>query len=467
MNLSKLNDFLESVFRFLASLKLAVTIIISIAVLSAIGTFLEARYDATYAQKVIYLSPYMFFVLAMLCVNLINVMVDRLPWKPHHTGFILAHVGIITLILGSLVTHLKGVDGSMPIGVGERNRYVMLPSTEFAIYSSFGTGNWEKMYGNRTDFFLRPPRGEEFTLGEHKVKILDHYIYARVDDKLVASTDKNDTAAFRVQLQNDRVNMTQWIIRDPKSMQDTLDLGPAKVIVIEGKYTYQGGNELVLRPLKDSAKEEFEFEVYTRSKGGQTKRGSATAGETIDLGWMGLQLRVLKYLPHARQKTEYIKLDRPMGETTTSALKVSFDEKEHWLGLNANVRIFTESNVFLLGYQNQRLDVGFDIQLDNFSIGRYQGTMRAASYASDVSLDEIGKHHISMNEPLKHRGFTFYQASFAEDASGKPTTSILSVNRDPGRFMKYLGSFLIVLGSVVMFYFKRYRMKIFGSKESP
>ena len=72
--MNKFNDFLESVFSFLASLKLAVMIIISIAILAAIGTFLEARYDAAYAQKVIYLSPYMFFVLSMLCVNLINVM---------------------------------------------------------------------------------------------------------------------------------------------------------------------------------------------------------------------------------------------------------------------------------------------------------------------------------------------------------------------------------------------------------
>ena len=60
-----------------------------------------------------------------------------------------------------------------------------------------------------------------------------------------------------------------------------------------------------------------------------------------------------------------------------------------------------------------------------------------------------------MNEPLKHEGFTFYQASFERDESGKPVTSILSVNHDPGRWVKYLGSFLIVLGSVVLFYFRR------------
>jgi cytochrome c biogenesis protein ResB len=72
-----------------------------------------------------------------------------------------------------------------------------------------------------------------------------------------------------------------------------------------------------------------------------------------------------------------------------------------------------------------------------------------------------------MNNPLKLNGFTFYQASFQENKQGQATTSILSVNRDPGRWMKYLGSLFIVLGTVVMFYFKRYRLKIFAKLGGP
>ena len=81
--------------------------------------------------------------------------------------------------------------------------------------------------------------------------------------------------------------------------------------------------------------------------------------------------------------------------------------------------------------------------------------MRAASYESEVNVPELGDLVISMNEPLKHEGLTFYQASFHEDDAGRPIASVLSVNKDPGRFLKYLGSLLIVLGSIVLFYFKR------------
>jgi cytochrome c biogenesis protein ResB len=63
---------------------------------------------------------------------------------------------------------------------------------------------------------------------------------------------------------------------------------------------------------------------------------------------------------------------------------------------------------------------------------------------------------ISMNEPLKYNGYTFYQSSFERDErTGKPAISILSVNYDPGRWIKYLGSMLMVLGSIILFYFKR------------
>jgi cytochrome c biogenesis protein ResB len=179
---------------------------------------------------------------------------------------------------------------------------------------------------------------------------------------------------------------------------------------------------------------------------------------------MGLQMRFLKYMPQAKEELHFTRLDRPEGDNTTSALQFEYDGKNYWLALNSNVRVFTDVNVFLFSFANRRVDLGFEIALKDFNVGRYQGTMRAASYASDVEGAGFGKAHISMNQPLKHNGFTFYQASFQEDKqTGRATASVLSVNRDPGRPLKYLGSALIVLGTIVMFYFKRYRAKIFGT----
>ncbi|MGE3760091.1 MAG: cytochrome c biogenesis protein ResB, partial [Pseudobdellovibrionaceae bacterium] len=131
--------------------------------------------------------------------------------------------------------------------------------------------------------------------------------------------------------------------------------------------------------------------------------------------------------------------------------------KEYRLQLNDMIKLFTDEAVYIVTYGNKRLDSGVEVNLDRFEIGRYQGTMRAAAYQSWVSVPGLGSQEISMNEPMKHNGYTFYQASFQEDESGRPTASVLSVNKDPARVEKYLGSLLIVLGSALLFYRRKMR----------
>jgi hypothetical protein len=67
-----------------------------------------------------------------------------------------------------------------------------------------------------------------------------------------------------------------------------------------------------------------------------------------------------------------------------------------------------------------------------------------------------------MNEPLEKHRFTIYQSSY-EDGNPRPTTSIFSVNQDPGRSWKYSGSLLIVLGSILLFA-EKYRRKNITAK---
>jgi hypothetical protein len=63
---------------------------------------------------------------------------------------------------------------------------------------------------------------------------------------------------------------------------------------------------------------------------------------------------------------------------------------------------------------------------------------------------------ISMNHPLHHRGYIFFQSSFVE---GRPMMSIFSVARAPGLPLVYLGTTLIGVGIIWMFYVKPYLAK--------
>ncbi|USN47724.1 MAG: cytochrome c biogenesis protein ResB [Pseudobdellovibrionaceae bacterium] len=455
----------ERLFKFLASIELAVLVILSLGIISAVGTIYEANYDAKVAQKLVYHSPYMYFVLGLLCINLVNVMVDRWPWKRHHMGFVLAHVGIILLLLGSLMTRYWGIDGSMTLEMdGGTNRWITVDQTELRIFASFENGEPTTLHHRDVDFLLQSPKDHplQFLLGKEPLVVTDYYHYSLPKMQVVGSSDASDGPALRVQLQNERVSFSEWIFRRKSKPYEVVNLGPAKIILSDGSYQSQGGNEIILEP---DSQGKIKYAIFTESQPGKVNRGTVEAGTTIATGWMGLQLRFLKYLPQARQDVqfEYRKGPTPL---TTPAVQVEYKGEKHWIGQNSSLRLFSGNTAYWVSFGQKRLPLGFGIGLKEFKVGRYQGTMRAASYSSDVEVEGLGEQEISMNNPLKHRGFTFYQASFTEDERGQPTASILSVNKDPGRPVKNLGSFLIVLGSIILFYFKRMKLKASSSKKA-
>ena len=118
-----------------------------------------------------------------------------------------------------------------------------------------------------------------------------------------------------------------------------------------------------------------------------------------------------------------------------------------------------------VGYLPERYQLPFGLRLERFTISHYHGTHDPSEYSSNVTVVdpvEPKKTTIRMNEPLTEAGYTVYQTSFENMKFGRPTTSIFTVNRDPGRWMKYWGSLLIVLGSILLFsvkYFNKSKSK--------
>ena len=52
-----------------------------------------------------------------------------------------------------------------------------------------------------------------------------------------------------------------------------------------------------------------------------------------------------------------------------------------------------------------------------------------------------------MNEPLRHEGYTFFQASFSQTAQGE--TSVLAVVQNYGRLFPYISSIIMSLGLLI------------------
>lgn len=444
----------QKLLKFLASIKLAVIVISSIAILTAIGTFVESKYDAVAAKKLVYDSIYMNIIMIVFAINLTAVMVDRWPWKVRHIPFICAHIGILILMSGQYLTSKIGIDGSMRVEIGGENRFVQLPQTDLVIYSSFDGNNYTKIMEKEVDFFRNPPSEKKPVLllaEQNPIKLKDYYKYAVASKEINPSTNEKLGSGVRIQITNGQANFIEWIVQRTPYQRALADLGPLKVHLGPLPETGRGENEIYLNHL---GKGKLKYVIYAKDSLDPKREGILEEGKSVLTDWMGLELRILRFFPYAEESWKVEKRERPT-PLTSEAILVEFQGKSHWLLQNDTMKFFTDHAVFFLTYGNRRMDIGFNIQLDKFIVDKYQGTMRAMAYKSHVKIPEVGEFEISMNEPLKHNGLTIYQASFQDGPMGNPVASIFSINKDPGRWIKYLGSLVMSLGIILLFYFKK------------
>ncbi|MCJ8276809.1 MAG: hypothetical protein MJK18_08205 [Bdellovibrionales bacterium] len=216
----------------LASLKLAVFIIIAMGVMSAWGTIVESMYnDAKRAQETVYHSWYSYTIFLLLSVNLIAVMADRWPWKRKHTGFLLAHVGIIILIAGSLITRYYGIDGSMAFNIGESRDRVMVAETDIIVYSGLISGGARKVFEKEVHFFKEAPDEKnpmKISMGADEIVIDKFEPYTIPQSKVTVSDKDADGPGLRFQMSNERVSESEWLVMGSRPFK-VKDMGPAKI----------------------------------------------------------------------------------------------------------------------------------------------------------------------------------------------------------------------------------------------
>lgn len=467
---------LYKIFEFLASLELAVFLILSMAAALSAGTIYESRYSAAVAGQLVYRAWWMQGILWLFILNLAAVAISRLPWRKHHVGFLVTHLGIIVLLLGSWITQRAGVDGVMALAPGESGRHVRLEENMLYVFRAVQGQTYELVVNKPLQFDLRTPLKEPETIrlegsgaGERALKILNYYPEATrtVSAQDVKAPDGNP--AIKLRLAGSRANFEEWMFLQPDT-GTTRELGPARVRFLRAKPDLSVVPDKPTLYLYLDGKTQQAPQIAVAKAGEKFRElGRAVLGKSQPLGWMDFALTIDEYHSSAVPKALYQPLLKPVpGFDPFQAIEVELGKEKIWLELGAYGQISADDAVYYVQFTRKQADLGFDLKLNKFNIGFYEGTNRAKSYMSEVEVAGQ-KHEISMNSPLHHGGFTFYQASYDTDSDGKPRTSVLSVNYDPGRFLKYLGSLMIVCGVISMFYFRpRYSgsRKIFMGKET-
>jgi hypothetical protein len=448
---------LSKIFDFFASLELAVFLILTLAVVLSVGTIYESKYSAAVASQVVYRSWWMQVLLWLFIFNVTAAALSRLPWKKHHVGFLITHLGIIILLLGSWVQQQRGVDGILALAPGESGRQVKLEENRLNIFRTIPGQTYELELNERLDFDLRRPfRGEEvFSLKNGETaKILQYLPKATRDVKAKDVKEGLGVPALKFQLNGSRAQFRDWMFLQVDTGSRN-SVGPAEIRFVMGKPDF---SQLPEKPtlifyLENNPKNSPKIAV---ARGGQKYQqlGRAEVGKNLPLGWMDFSLIVEAYHPSAVPEATYALMSTPIpGFPGYEVIEVELGGEKLWLELGASGQITHKDSMYYIQFTRKMVDVGFDLKLNKFEIGYYEGTTRPREYSSEV--DVAGKTHlISMNEPLHHGGFTFYQASYEMDDMGQPKLSVLSVNYDPGRWIKYFGSLMMTIGILSMFYFR-------------
>ncbi len=247
----------------------------------------------------------------------------------------------------------------------------------------------------------------------------------------------------------------------------------------EAEQSQGSRGKLELAQSKDDKK--LFYRVFARS-GETNASGEVKLNEPIATGWMDLKFTVKDWIPYAisQVRPRYVEKVAGTDNNFLSSLYVeprntknlaSGGQQGFWLSEGDNRSITLGGRRVLVGLNRYGMTLPFEIFLEKFTIGNDPGTTKAATYESRVKVKDAARGVeksalISMNEPMEHGGYTFYQASY-QLREGAPPVSVFSVNFDPGRKLKYLGSLIMCLGICLMFWMNPHYWDILlGSKRS-
>lgn len=102
----------------------------------------------------------------------------------------------------------------------------------------------------------------------------------------------------------------------------------------------------------------------------------------------------------------------------------------------------------------------FEIALTDFRKIDYPGTKKAREFESDLIVrdgDVEWPATVSMNKPLRYKGYTFFQSSF--DQRDGVEITVLNVVQNTGRYFPYISTLIIFAGMLLHFIIRLQQMR--------
>ena len=292
-------DPIREIFRFLGSIKLAVVLLLVSMLVLVAGTLMDDAKGLEYARWFVYHSWWFIALAVVLALNVLTAMLLRFPWKRRHTGFLIAHGGLLLLLGGSIQTFLVGIDGQLGIAEGGPPVDAITVTERSQL-----TASWRE--GDETvavDFPFKPGPadwrgGKTKDLGELdeiRVEVLDFYRHAT--GEVGWSEDPSGPSAapairFALIDPDNKQVADKWLAAR-KGIGARMTFGPAYVTLHEVPV----GSMLrdLLSPPTDNLGDKGLLSIYYKDQVVQVSIDESV-GKTISIGNDAVKVEIVKYL---------------------------------------------------------------------------------------------------------------------------------------------------------------------------
>ena len=460
---------------------MAISLLVAIAAVLAWGTLYEVRFGTAAVQRFIYQSGWFQALLVFLGINLAAAALQRCPWQRKHLPFVLAHVGILGVLAGAIVGGKFGIEGRLVIPEGEASRTLQIPVNVLTVhqpnpgvYREFRTRFETTAWNHRPHALFTVPSHE----GVLQIVVDRYHPNAVVEEEITdRGTADNPAVQISVHRKADASGAAStsgsqggqeqslWLFaRDPNrfwassAQAHLLFLEPSSKDQLD-QLLDQSKRKLRVNAITVVREPSGELSaVLTDASGGRQVVRPLVVGQSHSHEGLGLSFQVTAHYPRAQVAQRFLNRDNDVKAEAIHLTAMSQGEvAAAWLALRDSVELTLKGKPLRIGYRPAVRELPFSVKLLDFRKIDYPGTQMAAGFESDVELSDparglVLKRKISMNNPLKHRGYSLFQSSYFEEPV---ETTVLSVRNDPGTPFVYAGFLVIIAGVTTMFVRRR------------
>ena len=459
---------MNKVLSLLSSMKTMAAFMLVFAVAIGYATFIENDYGSMSAKADIYNARWFEILLALLAINLtLNIINFKMARNGKWLVFTF-HVAFLIILVGAAVTRYMGFEGMMHIREGESSDVIVSAEP----YLTFKVTKGEKTFDFKETLFLSKRSSNHF---ERTLEVEGEQIHVKLDSYMGDATyeavaDSKGEPLFnlmvtgaqgaqQVSLKRGEFVEANDIVIDFDSNK-TFDK-PIVALSVEGEKAYLTTPATLATLSMDTQK-------TATIASGKHEIGKRTLFQSAQSGFV-----LRDFIPKASMKLVSKPAKGPMmqGADALTLTLASGDKKESAVVLGSVGEIGEGKKVALndtlieVAYGSMERKIPFAVALRDFELERYPGSMSPASYASEVSVidpanQEKFDFRIYMNHILDYQGYRFFQSSFDQDELG----TVLSVNRDPGTLITYIGYLLLAIGMFGVLIVKNGRFAALGEK---